>query len=120
LDVRDATRKGPLDALDGSTFEVIVKALPLSKMEAYLIAEADVCAVVKLCTDADPDELHPDSALAIADAAEELNSPFGERLLARAKRLNARYEQPTPNPSPKPSPTLSPAVAPQAGTPPKS
>lgn len=104
--------------LDGTTAEVTVRALPLSRIEAYLVAEPDPVAVVKLCTDADPETLHPGSTLEIADVAEELNSPFGERLLARAKRLNERYdEQPKApvTPSPKSPLTSSPADAPPIG-----
>ncbi len=106
--------------LNGETQEVTVRALPLSKLEEYLIAEVDPVAVCRLCTDADPDKLHPGSVLDIADAAEGLNSPFVERLLARGKRLNDLWKQPgTASPSPTSSPTLSPPDAPQAGTPPK-
>lgn len=111
----------PCTRLDGTTVEITVRALPLSRIEAYLMAEPDPVAVVKLCTDADPETLHPGSTLAIADVAEELNSPFGERLLARAKRLNDRYEQPQPpaTPSPKSPLTSSPSDARPVGTTPK-
>jgi len=105
-------------SLDGTPVEVRVNALPLTLMEAYLAAEFDVAAVITLTTGQDPATLHPDTALAVVEAAEELNSPFAERLLARAQKLKARYEQPE-TPSRTSSPTSSVPVARPTGTPPK-
>lgn len=105
--------------LDGNPVEVRVNALPLTLMEAYLAAEFDAGAVITLTTGQDPATLHPDTALAIVEAAEELNSPFAERLLVRAKKLQARYDQPKVTPLPTSLRTSSVPVAPPTGTPPK-
>jgi predicted DNA-binding transcriptional regulator YafY len=105
--------------LDGEPVEVRVNALPLTLMEAYLAAEFEAGAVITLTTGVDPATLHPDTALAVVEAAEELNSPFAERLLARAQKLKARYEQSKPTPSPTSSRTSSVPAAPPTGTAPK-
>jgi len=102
--------------LDGSTFEVIVRALPLSRMEEFLTIQGDAAAVVKLTTGHDADEFHPASALDIVDAADELNDPLATRLLKRGQALLARYATPSPSPSPTSSRSSLPPAAPQAGT----
>jgi hypothetical protein len=110
----------PCHLLDGTPVEVIVKALPISRMETFLEVQGDVAAIVQLCTGRNADEFHPASALDIADAADELNDPLAARLLKRGQALLARYAPPTPTPSRTSSPTSLPPAALQPGTPPKS
>lgn len=102
--------------LTGTIETVTVKALPITMMEKFLAAQGDPAAVIQLCSDANPEAITAASALDIIEAADELNDPLAQRLLARQEAIIARYEQPKKSTRfPTSSPTSSPTALPPVG-----
>ncbi len=71
---------------DGSPVVVKVSALPLSKMDKWLVAQDDESEMIQLATGLTAeqiDELSPESQETLLKFAEEMNASFFERFVAR-------------------------------------
>lgn len=80
---------------DGSPVVVKVSALPLSKMDKWLVAQDDESEMIQLATGLNAeqvDELAPESQERLLKFAEEMNASFFERFVARRLQRAQRLE----------------------------
>lgn len=107
----------PVTCHDGTTGTIRVKALPLNKLEVFILNQHDAAAVLGLCVESDITSVTTDSQLDLVAAADELNDPLARRFLSRQEALAKRFlETASAAESPKSSPISLPVGVVQRGS----